>query len=260
MFVNLNFKRCKRYCCFSTGTIAPIVKAPNVSDHKSGGGEGLKMMVTISCVFVGIVVIFTGLLMLRRRRREQRLKRLRGERRGEGRPGCRQSLRFSQSNAFSLFVFQMPKVWLRCSWGKDVHTSVLVVVKKTWNIDFMKLLLCWPVKTHVQQSQSTSSSKHCVCILTSREPSCWSKRETPWRLLVGSATLSLFQVNHQTFQAQPALLLSLRWSIHCLTDWQWLWRHSEAEVLHSDPHSPLPVLVPGYRSSGRRIWCQTRNQ
>lgn len=45
----------------------------------SGGGEGVKMMVTISCVLVGIVVIFIGLLVLRRRRREQRLKRLRGE-------------------------------------------------------------------------------------------------------------------------------------------------------------------------------------
>ncbi|CAF96064.1 unnamed protein product, partial [Tetraodon nigroviridis] len=62
---------------YDGSTIAPLVKAPNVSDHKSGGGEGLKMMVTISCVLVGIVVIFTGLLMLRRRRREQRLKRLR---------------------------------------------------------------------------------------------------------------------------------------------------------------------------------------
>lgn len=63
----------------STGTIAPLVKAPNVSEDTSGGGEGLKMMVTISCVLVGIVVIFIGLLVLRRRRREQRLKRLRGE-------------------------------------------------------------------------------------------------------------------------------------------------------------------------------------
>lgn len=62
-----------------TGTIAPLVKAPNVSEDHSGGGEGLKMMVTISCVLVGIVVIFIGLLVLRRRRREQRLKRLRGE-------------------------------------------------------------------------------------------------------------------------------------------------------------------------------------
>jgi len=49
-----------------------------VSEDISGGGEGLKMMVTISCVLVGIVVIFIGLLVLRRRRREQRLKRLRG--------------------------------------------------------------------------------------------------------------------------------------------------------------------------------------
>lgn len=62
-----------------TGTIAPLVKAPNVSEDNSGSGEGLKMMVTISCVLVGIVVIFIGLLVLRRRRREQRLKRLRGE-------------------------------------------------------------------------------------------------------------------------------------------------------------------------------------
>lgn len=66
-------------CNLCTGTIAPLVKAPNVSEDKSSGGEGLKMMVTISCVLVGIVVIFIGLLVLRRRRREQRLKRLRGE-------------------------------------------------------------------------------------------------------------------------------------------------------------------------------------
>ncbi|KAM7398555.1 hypothetical protein PAMA_006455 [Pampus argenteus] len=62
---------------YDGSTIAPLVKAPNVSEDSSGGGEGLKMMVTISCVLVGIVVIFIGLLVLRRRRREQRLKRLR---------------------------------------------------------------------------------------------------------------------------------------------------------------------------------------
>ncbi|XP_031166787.1 Down syndrome cell adhesion molecule homolog isoform X1 [Sander lucioperca] len=62
---------------YDGSTIAPLVKAPNVSEDNSGGGEGLKMMVTISCVLVGIVVIFIGLLVLRRRRREQRLKRLR---------------------------------------------------------------------------------------------------------------------------------------------------------------------------------------
>lgn len=112
VFVKLDIRRCKRYCCFSTGTIAPLVKAPNVSDHKSGGGEGLKMMVTISCVLVGIVVIFTGLLMLRRRRREQRLKRLRGERRGVA---WLISFYVSASHTcFPLFILQMPKVWLRC--------------------------------------------------------------------------------------------------------------------------------------------------
>lgn len=65
--------------CLHSGTIAPLVKAPTVGKDNSGGGEGMKMMVTISCVLVGIVVIFIGLLVLRRRRREQRLKRLRGE-------------------------------------------------------------------------------------------------------------------------------------------------------------------------------------
>lgn len=70
------------------------------------------MMVTISCVLVGMVVVFIGLLMLRRRRREQRLKRLRGEMGG---------LRFLTGFLFafadkhtSVFV-QMLKAWLRCS-------------------------------------------------------------------------------------------------------------------------------------------------
>ncbi|XP_077360260.1 Down syndrome cell adhesion molecule a isoform X3 [Festucalex cinctus] len=62
---------------YDGSTIAPLMKAPNLSEETSGGGEGFKMMVTISCVLVAIVVIFIGLLVLRRRRREQRLKRLR---------------------------------------------------------------------------------------------------------------------------------------------------------------------------------------
>lgn len=116
----------KIYCYCPTGTIAPLVKAPNISDHKSGGGEGLKMMVTISCVFVGIAVIFTGLLMLRRRRREQRLKRLRGERRAAT---CPALVFLPVEQMFSLFILQMPKVWLRCSWGKRVHNQVIVAKK-----------------------------------------------------------------------------------------------------------------------------------
>ena len=64
-----------------SGTIAPLVKAPSgAPEGSSGGSEGLKMMVTVSCVLVGLVLLFTLLLVLRRRRREQRLKRLRGER------------------------------------------------------------------------------------------------------------------------------------------------------------------------------------
>ncbi|XP_062341475.1 Down syndrome cell adhesion molecule a isoform X5 [Osmerus eperlanus] len=63
---------------YDGSTIAPLVRAPNgPPEGSSSGNEGLKMMVTISCVLVGIVLVFTLLLVLRRRRREQRLKRLR---------------------------------------------------------------------------------------------------------------------------------------------------------------------------------------
>lgn len=64
----------------SQGTIAPLVKAPTVSVDSTSSNEGLKMVTIISCVLVGIVLVFVLLLVLRRRRREQRLKRLRGER------------------------------------------------------------------------------------------------------------------------------------------------------------------------------------
>lgn len=127
VFIHLNVRQWRVYCYCSTGTIAPLVKAPNISDHKPGGGEGLKMMVTISCVLVGIAVIFTGLLMLRRRRREQRLKRLRGERRAVT---CHSLVLQPVQQMFSLFILQMPKVWLRCSWGKRVHNQVWVAKKE----------------------------------------------------------------------------------------------------------------------------------
>lgn len=48
------------------------------------------MLVTISCILVGVLLLFVLLLVVRRRRREQRLKRLRGES-GLGRPPCPQS-------------------------------------------------------------------------------------------------------------------------------------------------------------------------
>lgn len=46
---------------------------------KKSNNEGMKMMVTISCILVGMVLLFVLLMVLRRRRREQRLKRLRGQ-------------------------------------------------------------------------------------------------------------------------------------------------------------------------------------
>lgn len=49
------------------------------------------MLVTISCILVGVLLLFVLLLVVRRRRREQRLKRLRGES-GLGRHPCPRSL------------------------------------------------------------------------------------------------------------------------------------------------------------------------
>ncbi|KAL4647248.1 hypothetical protein GN956_G8521 [Arapaima gigas] len=59
-------------------TIPPLVKMVDESKDNMSSNEGLKMMVTISCILVGIVLLFVLLMVLRRRRREQRLKRLRG--------------------------------------------------------------------------------------------------------------------------------------------------------------------------------------
>lgn len=79
------------------------MKAPTVGKDNSGGGEGMKMMVTISCVLVGIVVIFIGLLVLRRRRREQRLKRLRGEFTGSVAQHVQASISPQQYNIYASF-------------------------------------------------------------------------------------------------------------------------------------------------------------
>lgn len=64
---------------FVKGTIPPLVKTPVKDPIKINGNGGMKMMVTISCILVGMVLLFVLLMVLRRRRREQRLKRLRGQ-------------------------------------------------------------------------------------------------------------------------------------------------------------------------------------
>ena len=64
-----------------SGTIPPLIKSVVQSEEGLTTNEGLKMLVTISCILVGVLMLFVLLLVVRRRRREQRLKRLRGERR-----------------------------------------------------------------------------------------------------------------------------------------------------------------------------------
>uniref|UniRef100_A0A8C8MKW2 Cell adhesion molecule DSCAM n=1 Tax=Oncorhynchus tshawytscha TaxID=74940 RepID=A0A8C8MKW2_ONCTS len=60
-------------------TIPPLLKTVDPITDNMSGNEGLKMMVTITCILVAAVMVFILLMVLRRRRREQRLKRLRGE-------------------------------------------------------------------------------------------------------------------------------------------------------------------------------------
>lgn len=61
-----------------SGTIPPLIKSVVQSEEGLTTSEGLKILVTISCILVGVLLLFVLLLVVRRRRREQRLKRLRG--------------------------------------------------------------------------------------------------------------------------------------------------------------------------------------
>ncbi|XP_012414426.1 cell adhesion molecule DSCAM [Trichechus manatus latirostris] len=63
---------------YDGSTIPPLIKSVVQNEEGLTTNEGLKMLVTISCILVGVLLLFVLLLAVRRRRREQRLKRLRG--------------------------------------------------------------------------------------------------------------------------------------------------------------------------------------
>ncbi|GAB1300473.1 Down syndrome cell adhesion molecule homolog [Apodemus speciosus] len=62
---------------YDGSTIPPLIKSVVQSEEGLTTNEGLKILVTISCILVGVLLLFVLLLVVRRRRREQRLKRLR---------------------------------------------------------------------------------------------------------------------------------------------------------------------------------------
>ncbi|MGH0169842.1 UNVERIFIED_CONTAM: hypothetical protein FKN15_057616 [Acipenser sinensis] len=62
---------------YDGSTIPPLIKSVVQDTEGLATNEGLKMMVTISCILVGVLLLFVLLLVVRRRRKEQRLKRLR---------------------------------------------------------------------------------------------------------------------------------------------------------------------------------------
>ncbi|KAL6072501.1 hypothetical protein STEG23_030745, partial [Scotinomys teguina] len=62
---------------YDGSTIPPLIKSVVQSEEGLTTNEGLKILVTISCILIGVLLLFVLLLVVRRRRREQRLKRLR---------------------------------------------------------------------------------------------------------------------------------------------------------------------------------------
>uniref|UniRef100_A0A2K6FB88 Cell adhesion molecule DSCAM n=1 Tax=Propithecus coquereli TaxID=379532 RepID=A0A2K6FB88_PROCO len=58
---------------YDGSTIPPLIKSVVQSEEGLTTNEGLKMLVTISCILVGVLLLFVLLLVLRRRRREQSL-------------------------------------------------------------------------------------------------------------------------------------------------------------------------------------------
>lgn len=87
----------------------------------------------------------------------------------------------------------MQKAWLRCSWGNIfIKPSSFTIIMHTdaitdlFTSTHFSSALCFSVKTRVQQSQLTNSSRRSACTSISPEPSFSSRRETPWRLLVST--------------------------------------------------------------------------
>ncbi|KAM4699565.1 cell adhesion molecule DSCAM isoform 2-T2 [Discoglossus pictus] len=62
---------------YDGSTIPPLLKSVVTSEEGLATNKGIKMLVTISCILIGVLLLFALLLIVRRRRREQRLKRLR---------------------------------------------------------------------------------------------------------------------------------------------------------------------------------------
>lgn len=63
-----------------------------------------------------------------------------------------------------------------------------------------------------------------------------------------------------SFLLPPLISLPFRWQVHCAANRQRLWGDKQAKIIHSDPHSPLPVSVPGHGTTGGRVRCQAWNQ
>lgn len=155
-----------------SGTIPPLIKSVVQSEEGLTTNEGLKMLVTISCILVGVLLLFVLLLVVRRRRREQRLKRLRGR----SRPCC-------------------PPPHVRCcsaATGRDA--SWRTNLKREW------LFPLWPRSPHClvlwhSFSDSAEPQGRTIRMFLARSeirrkptrplnPSCWSARKINFLTLV----------------------------------------------------------------------------
>lgn len=104
--------------CSSLGTIPPIKSA-------QGEGDDVKKLFTIACPVILATLGVALLFIIRKKRKEKRLKRLRGEMgfrgTGHGTPDCvpglsHCALNCSPTKNFLVFVSpaQMRRVWQKC--------------------------------------------------------------------------------------------------------------------------------------------------
>lgn len=97
--------------CFALGTIPPIKSA-------QGEGDDVKKLFTIACPVILATLGVALLFIIRKKRKEKRLKRLRGEMglRGTvpGLPHCALSCSLTKNVLVFVSPAQMRRVWPKC--------------------------------------------------------------------------------------------------------------------------------------------------
>ena len=222
-----------------SGTIPPLIKSVVQSDEGLTTNEGLKMLVTISCILVGVLMLFVLLLVVRRRRREQRLKRLRGELR-LGRPPRTAGPTASWGDLTPRMPFPL--------WARSPGCLVL------WPVIFLEQGVRASQASHTKvTTQKLGESQPLSSVLNPNLSVGQTKRMTfPW---VCQQPLFNFQSLQQCHQLQPPLKRPVWWTLEMRTvlllgrgNWGFMvpGKHCEAE------NTRFPEL-----EIGAEFWCKS---